>query len=121
MGPAAGLPDGGAELRGGAFTARQENGPRPADAEAEVIPSLRRYLRSRGERLARVGANALDHGAQAVGALRRQVLAKSEFVEYGKRIRCQDLLRRVAGIKREQDRDQTAHDMGVAIAQIFQP
>src|SRR4030095_16214057 len=41
MGPAAGLPDGGAELRGGAFTTRQENGPRPAGAEAEVDPSLR--------------------------------------------------------------------------------
>src|SRR4030095_13407984 len=38
MGPAAGLPDGGAELRGGAFTARQEDGPRPAGAEAEVDP-----------------------------------------------------------------------------------
>src|SRR5258705_5871818 len=36
----------------------------------------------RGDRFARVGANALDHGAQAVGALRRQVLAKSEFVEH---------------------------------------
>ena len=35
----------------------------------------------RGNRFARVGANALDHGAQAVGALRCQVLAKSEFVE----------------------------------------
>ena len=40
MGPAAGLPDGGAELRGGAFTARQENGPWPAGAEAEVDPVI---------------------------------------------------------------------------------
>ena len=55
-----------------------------------------------GERLARVDADALDHRAQAVGTLRRQVLAKSEFVEDGKRIGRQDLLRRVAGIKREQ-------------------
>src|ERR1700716_556771 len=35
----------------------------------------------RGNRFACVRANALDHGAQAVGALRCQVLAKSEFVE----------------------------------------
>ena len=49
------------------------------------------------------------------------MLAKSEFVEHGKRISRQDLLRRLAGIKREQDRDQAAHNVGVAVAQIFQP
>src|SRR6202035_4840417 len=65
-----------------------------------------------GERLARVGANPLAHRAQAVGALRRQVLAKSELVEHRNRIGGQDLLRRVAGIQRQQDRDQAAHDMG---------
>ena len=35
MGPAAGLSDGGAELRGGALAACQEDGPRPAGAEEE--------------------------------------------------------------------------------------
>ncbi|KTT90006.1 hypothetical protein NS44R_14920, partial [Mammaliicoccus sciuri] len=36
MGAAGRLSDGGAELRGGALSARQEDGPRPAGAEAEV-------------------------------------------------------------------------------------
>ena len=49
-------------------------------------PNFSRTSGSRGQRLARVGADALDHGAQAVGTLRRQVVAKSEFVEYGKRV-----------------------------------
>src|SRR5437868_12149474 len=40
MGSAAGLPDGGAELRGGAFTARQENGARAAGAEAEIVSAI---------------------------------------------------------------------------------
>ena len=35
MGPAAGLSDGRAELRGGALAARQEDGPRPAGAEKD--------------------------------------------------------------------------------------
>src|SRR5580704_10359927 len=36
MEPAGRLPDGGAELRGGAFATGQENGPRPAAAAAEI-------------------------------------------------------------------------------------
>src|SRR5258705_8346955 len=74
----------------------------------------------RGDRFARVGANALDHGAQAVGALRRQVLAKSEFVEHRDGVGGKNLLRRVAGIKCQQDCDQSAHDMRVAVAEIVQ-
>src|SRR3984893_6648726 len=73
-----------------------------------------------GKRLAGVGANALDHGAQAVGALRRQMFAKSEFVEHRKGVGCKNFLRRVAGIQRQQDRDQSAHDMRVAVAEIVQ-
>jgi hypothetical protein len=57
----------------------------------------------RGNRFARVGANALDHGAQAVGALRRQMLAKSEFVEQRNGVGCKNLLRRAAGMQRQQD------------------
>jgi hypothetical protein len=75
---------------------------------------------SRGQRLAGVGANALDHGAQAVGALRGQMLAKTEFVEHRDRIGGKDLLRRVAGIQRQKDRDQTAHNMRIAVAEIIQ-
>ena len=58
-------------------------GPFQIQQSAKVVPVV---SRSRGQRLARVGADALDHGAQAVGTLRRQVIAKSEFVEYGERI-----------------------------------
>src|SRR5579863_4319980 len=48
------------------------------------------------------------------------MFAESEFVEYGNRICREDLLRGMARIKRQQDRDQSAHDMGVAVAQVFQ-
>ena len=54
--------------------------------QAKWTSQRRMLYGSRGQRLARVGADALDHGAQAVGTLRRQMVAKSEFVEYGKRI-----------------------------------
>src|SRR5712671_6863634 len=74
----------------------------------------------RGQRLARIVADALDHRTQAVGALRRQVVAETEFVEHLDRVGRQDLLRRVAGIERQQDRDQAAHDVGVAVAEIVQ-
>src|SRR6202048_3020255 len=73
-----------------------------------------------GERLAGVGANPLDHGAQSVGALRRQMLAKSEFVERGDGVGAEDLLGRGAGVQRQQDRYQPPHDVGVAVAEIFQ-
>src|SRR5580698_3595747 len=48
------------------------------------------------------------------------MFAETEFVEYSDRIRGEDLLRSMARIKRQQDRDQSAHDMGVAVAQVFQ-
>jgi len=72
------------------------------------------------QRLAGVGANALHHGAQAVGALRRQVIAEAEFVEHGRGVGRKNFLGRAARIKRQQDRNQSAHDMGVAVAQVFQ-
>jgi len=71
-----------------------------------------------GQRLAGVGANPLDHGAQPVGALRRQMLAESELIEYRKRIGCKNFLRRAARKQRQQDRDQSAHNVGVAVAEI---
>ena len=116
MGASGRLPDGGAELRGGALAARQENGPRPAAAAAKIAGSSG----GGGERLARVRANPFDHGAQAVGTLRRQMLAKSEFVEHRDRVGGQNLLWRMTGKQRQQDRDQSAHDMCVAVAEIFQ-
>src|SRR5258708_15154058 len=71
-----------------------------------------------GQRLAGVGANPVDHGAQAVGALRRQMLAKSELIEYSKRIGGKNFLRRAARKQRQQDRDQSSYNMGVTVAEI---
>src|SRR4030081_2900767 len=76
--------------------------------------------RSRGQCLARVGTDALDHGAQAIGALWRQVLAEAEFVEHRDGVGGQNLLRGVPGIQRQQDRDQPAHDMRVAVAEVVE-
>src|SRR5260370_25196566 len=75
---------------------------------------------SGGERLARIGANPLDHGTQAVGALRRQVLSETEFVEHCDGIGREDSPRRMAGIQRQQDRNQAADDVGGAVAEIIQ-
>src|SRR5205085_2449816 len=52
-----------------------------------------------GKRLARVRANAFHHGSQPVGALRRQMFAKSEFIENRKRIGAEDFPRSAAGIQ----------------------
>src|ERR1700759_4584757 len=75
-------------------------------------------LARRRQRGACVGADALDHCTQTVGTLGRQMIAKAEFVEDSRGIRRQNLFRRMAGIKRQQDRDQAAHDMRVAVAEI---
>src|SRR3954451_10413174 len=63
-----------------------------------------------------VRLDALDHGAETVGALRGQVLAQSDAVEYVDGIGGEDLARRLTGIDGEQNRDETAHDMSVAVA-----
>src|SRR5579871_170661 len=115
MEPAGGLSNGRAELCGGAFAALQEDGTGPAASEAEVA-----FLGCRRERLARVGTDALDHRAQTIGALRRQVLAESELIEDRDRIGCQDFARGTARIEREQDCDQTPDDMGIAVAEVVQ-
>src|SRR6202022_2153089 len=48
------------------------------------------------------------------------MFAKSEFVEHRKGVGCKNLPRRVPRIQCQQDRDQSAHDMRVAVAQIVQ-
>ncbi len=68
---------------------------RPAAAAAEITRPARRSSGGRGKRLACIGANALDHRTQAVGALRCQMLAESEFVEYRDGVGRENLLRRV--------------------------
>src|SRR5690242_15411055 len=103
MEPAAGLSHGRAELRRGAFATRQEDGIGPAAPEAGIesiiggtrdalAPTSRRELKRASARLSQCGpgvrADALDHRAQAVGPLRRQMVAKSEFVEYRDGVGC---------------------------------
>lgn len=52
-----------------------------------------------------VGANAVDHGANPVGALRRQVLLEAESAEGAVRVDGKDLFGRSIGKKRDCDRD----------------
>ena len=63
-----------------------------------------------------VGADAFDHRAHAVGALRRQMLLEAEFAERRQGVRGDDLLGRAVGEKRDRDRDQPAHEMRIAVA-----
>ncbi len=67
-----------------------------------------------------VGANAINHRANAVGALRRQMLLEAERAKGGVRINGKDLFRRSIGKKRDCDCDQTAHEVGIAVAAIAQ-
>src|SRR5258708_17156630 len=46
------------------------------------------------------------------------MLAKSELIEYGKRIGRKNFLRRAARKQRQQDRDQSSYNMGVTVAEI---
>src|SRR3954468_23550105 len=97
MGPASRLSDGRAELRCGAFAARQENGAWTATPAPEIAGRPAGAASGGGgQRFACVGANALDHGAQAIGTLRRQMIAESKFVEYREGIGGKNLLRRMA-------------------------
>ena len=61
------------------------------------------------------GADAGDHRLQSVLALRREVLTQAEPLEQRGRIGCQNVARALAGIQSEQNRDQPADDMGVAV------
>ena len=61
-------------------------------------------------------ANALDHGTEAVRALRSEVLAQAQALEQGDRVGRENFAGVLAGKHREQDGDETAHDMGIAVA-----
>ncbi len=79
---AAGLPDGRAELCCGPIAVGEADGIGPATAPPQVA-GLRCMFRaiaaglngSGGEGGPRIGANALDHGTEAIRTLRRQVLS----------------------------------------------
>src|SRR5262249_9635545 len=59
---------------------------------------------------------ALHHSHQPVGALRCEVLPEMQQAERGRRVEADDSMSRLAGIKREEDGDQTAHNMCIAVA-----
>jgi hypothetical protein len=61
-------------------------------------------------------ANPLDHRAQAVGALRREMFGKAEIAENRRGIERDDLPRRTPRKEREDEGDEAAHDQRVAVA-----
>jgi hypothetical protein len=78
------------------------------------VPTLR--ARGVGRCCARVGANALDHRTESVRALRGEMLAQAQALEHGDRVGRKNVAGPLAGEHREQDGDQAAHDMGIAVA-----
>src|SRR5262249_13358508 len=72
------------------------------------------------KRLARFVANTADHGLEPVRSLRREVLPQSETLEQRQRVDVKDPARRFSRVKGEQNRDQAAHDVCVAVARKAQ-
>src|SRR5262249_60406103 len=62
-----------------------------------------------------VGANPLHHGTEAIRALRREMFAQTHAFEQFDGIGVQNLPCALARIDSEQDRNQSAHDMGIAV------
>src|SRR5690606_6693964 len=63
-----------------------------------------------------IGSDALDHGIEPVRTLGCQVVREPELTEDGARVGAEHLLRRAAGVEREQDGDEAADDVGIAVA-----
>ena len=63
-----------------------------------------------------VRTDPLDHSGEPVRTLWRHVLLEAELGEDCLRVGAQDVIRRLSGVDGEQDGDQAAHDMGVAVA-----
>src|SRR6185437_2296126 len=70
----------------------------------------------RCERRTGFGADAFDHGAQSIRALRRQVFAQPDASEQRFRVDLQNILRALAGIKRNQNSDESSHDVRITVA-----
>src|SRR5262249_4546358 len=68
------------------------------------------------ERGASVGTNPLHHGTETIRALRREMFAQTHAFEQFDGIAVQDLPCALARIDSEQDRNQSAHDMSIAVA-----
>ena len=67
-----------------------------------------------------VRADALDHGARAVRALRRKTLLQTQRTKGAQGVDGENLLWRPIREKRERDRDQPANEVRVAVAAIVQ-
>ncbi len=79
------------------------------------------FVRSgRGQSPRRVMLDALDHGAQSVRALRRQVLFEAQAAEQASASAAMISRARMAGEEGQRQRDKAAHDMGVAVAEEMQ-
>jgi len=65
-------------------------------------------------------ADAIDQGAHAVRALRREMLLEAQRAEGAQGVDGENLLRRSIGQKRNRDRNQSAHKVRVAVAAIMQ-
>src|SRR5690606_19482637 len=72
--------------------------------------------RRSGEGLFGFEADALDHRAQAVGALRAEVFVQAKLAQGGFSIDGDNLGRPATGIERQDDGDQPAHDVGIGVA-----
>src|SRR5262249_8049467 len=72
-------------------------------------------LGGRSERSTGIGANPLHHGTEAIRALRREMFAQTHAFEQFDGIGVQNLPCALARIDSEQDRNQSAHDMGIAV------
>src|SRR6266487_4053375 len=66
--------------------------------------------------LASIRTNALDHGAEPVRALRGQMLAQAKPLENRDSIHRKNIAGPLAGENCEQNGDEPAHDVGIAVA-----
>ena len=66
--------------------------------------------------VARILPDPLHHRQETVRALWRQMLFEMQPTEHGIGVDAENRIRRLARIEGEQDRDQAADDMGIAVA-----
>jgi len=95
--------------------------PSPSFAGAGKKPSYRKESGRRGFRgrlggRQRVALDARHHRREAVRTLRGKVIVQPQLDEDGPLIRSEDVARLLSGIEGEQNRDEAAHDMSVAVA-----
>ena len=87
---------------------------------AGLPPRYRLNKASGGDGFAGFPLDARDHGSQAVGTLRRDVLGKPQLVENAALVGARDFRGALAGKDRQNDCDETAHNMRVEVAPELQ-